>query len=52
MTYPTIDLFYVALHPELEMKMTYNEDATGGIVKVLIDIEKLVMIANVVISLF
>ena len=52
MTYPTIASFYVTLHPELEMKMTYNEDATGGIVKVLIDIEKLIMIANVVISLF
>lgn len=52
MTHPTIALFYVALHPELEMQMTYNEDATGGIVKVSIDVEKIIMTANVVIFLF
>lgn len=40
------------LHPELEMQMTYYEDAMGGIVKVFIDIEKIIMTTNVVIFLF
>lgn len=51
-TYPTIASFYVALHPKLEMQMTYNEDATGGMVKVFIDIGKIIMTTNVVIFLF
>ena len=29
--YPTIASFYVALRPDLELQMTYNEGAKGGV---------------------